>query len=335
MAAYLDHPIRGFRERAALQLGSIAAPACVEPLTKALADPDEGVRVYAMMGIDGALKANRGDADFFAAIFPAIAGNLELPDSLGYAPRLLLQIDRDRALPLLLSPRSLSLENGQLEYVLRALNEVACPIPHSLLLPLLDQLEPIADTHPHTNEFGQALAAYANNPDAATEPKLRSLLFSDDSDIGESAAAALTRLHGLGDIFNRIRAIEAERGFDALSEPRQRYYAVFLYNADVRNGGHVQYLGNFAPRDYRLAVAGLRAIKAPRRAAILQKALEVFGSAGPPEDRERRREILCDELTPRQSEILEILDQQHFDCRENPEILLALYAVDHKADFLP
>ncbi len=328
LATYLDHPVSGFRKQAALNLGSIAAHACIEPLTKALADPEKDVGVYAMIGIGHALDAGRGHPAFFSGIFPAVAQILNQHELMGHAPRLLLRIDQERAVPLLLAPACLTLENPNLDQVLKALNYTAhYPIPRELILPLLEKLEPLAGNYPQSYQFREALVAYANNPDAATEPKLRSLVNSPDKDIGAAAAEALTQMHHLGDIYQRV--IKK----DFLSPPEQLYRAVALYHADVNNGGHLQYLGNFSPLDYRLAIDGLKAMNAPARAAILQKALEVFGPSGPPEDRGRRRDIVYDELTDAQNDLLRDLDQRYYDGKENVELLLALYAVDHKEAF--
>jgi hypothetical protein len=109
---------------------------------------------------------------------------------------------------------------------------------------------------------------------------------------------------------------------------------VFLYDADVRNGGHLQYLGNFSPREFRLAIDGLRAIRAPERAAVLEEALQVFGRASPPKSRSRRHQILSS-LTKQQRKFLSDLDQRYFGCQEDVDKLLALYAVEHKREFPP
>ena len=342
LAAYLDHPVRGMRKRAALCLGSIAAPDCIEPVKRALADPDKEVHFDTMMGIERALKLSPGsdrspshaDRAFLNDVFPAIARLLNERDWAGHAPRILLRIDRERAIPLLLAAKCLSPANPNLEHILRALNDAHYQIPHRLLLPLLTKLDSRSGMPAVARPFAQALIAYANNPEAATEAKLRSLLASPDETIAAKAAEALAVMRGMDKIFHRILQIEKRDGFDALSEPQKRYYAVFLYDADVRNGGHLQYLGNFAPRDFHLAVYGLRAVQAPKRAAILEEGLQVFGRSAPPKSRRRRHQIL-NGLTKRQRKVLSDLDQRYYEGRENVNKLLALYAVNHKKEFAP
>ncbi len=83
----------------------------------------------------------------------------------GLASKLLAQIDVLSAAPILLDPKQLSLDNPQLEHAIDALNESYTPIPHEILLPLIDQLGPPIDKYPRDYQLAQALLAYARNPD--------------------------------------------------------------------------------------------------------------------------------------------------------------------------
>jgi hypothetical protein len=213
-----------------------------------------------MIGVERAIKENRGERVFFDEIFPALAGVLNhLNYTTRNAPRILIRIDRERAIPKLLSPELLSIDNPQLQEVLAALNLARHPIPHARLFPLMRQLEPIVDRYPGDYQFGAALVSYACNPDAETETKLRSYLHSPIEIIGQSAGWALMVLNGLE---NAVEDMYGEKGFDGLSEPQKRYEAVRMYDAEVNNGGHSQYFGNSSGGDCRWAIEGLREMAA-------------------------------------------------------------------------
>ncbi|MEO8128981.1 MAG: hypothetical protein ABJF23_10775 [Bryobacteraceae bacterium] len=188
LAKYLDNPTKRFREVGALGVGNIAAADCIGPVTKALADKDGSVRGYTMIGVYRALKENRGERVFFDGIFSAIAGGLNHKN--GDAPKILVSIDRERAIPILIASENLSIANPQLQHILAALNLARYPIPLMRLLPLMHQLESTADRYPGCYQYAQALISYAHNPDAETKSKLRLNLASSVDIVKECAAWA-------------------------------------------------------------------------------------------------------------------------------------------------
>jgi hypothetical protein len=72
--------------------------------------------------------------------------------------------------------------------VIAALNQARCAIPHDLLLPLIAQLEPLADQYQRSQELDEALLAYARNPDTQIEARLRGLLQSPIEEVQTGAA---------------------------------------------------------------------------------------------------------------------------------------------------
>jgi HEAT repeat protein len=208
LTGYLDHPEAGFRECAARKLAGFALTDCAAPVSKALTGVDDGVRRSALNGLFGAVcrarmaavhGAKHGDAEFFRVIFPALAQLLQWPGMDGYVPSLLAWIDFERALQLFLAPSCLSLDNPQLEYVLEELNCARHPIPHELLLPLIEHLEPRANEYKRASQLGQALIAYGIHPDADAERKFRTLLASSSEEVAARAAEGLAAMKGLGD----------------------------------------------------------------------------------------------------------------------------------------
>jgi len=69
-------------------------PTAWGPVSKALADKDDSVRSYAMIGVERAIKENRGERVFFDEIFPALEGVLNhLNYTTRNAPRILIRIE--------------------------------------------------------------------------------------------------------------------------------------------------------------------------------------------------------------------------------------------------
>jgi hypothetical protein len=186
---YLSDADPRFRKHGAWVLGGIGMENCIEPVKQILTGSDRGLRTSVMMGIGRALANGRGAPEFFEAIRPCLVNLLKVEGPFGAGvPGLLAQIDPRYAAPILLSPEQFSLENPELCNVIAALNQARCAIPHDLLLPLIAQLEPLADQYQRSQELDEALLAYARNPDTQIEARLRGLLQSPIEEVQTGAA---------------------------------------------------------------------------------------------------------------------------------------------------
>ena len=334
MAQYVDHEDDDFRKHAALTLGTIGDSECIEPMLNALADEADYVRSYAMMGIQRGIEADRSTKGFLDAMFPALVGLLDRDDSSvsGTAPSLLLAIDADRAVPILLSPEYFTVENRKLRDIIRALNSAGHKIPHAKLLPLLAAIEPLVDEYPHDYEYAAALTAYAYNPDASAQDTFSAALRSRNAGIEAAAAEALATLAGITSALDIVFDAIDHLGFDGLTLPQKHYFAVFLYDDEVRNGGHSQYFVNSSGDFWKSAIEGLKAIDAPERATILQGAIVLFGATGPSENRDARHRQLA-RFSRRRDESLHALDSRYYACKENVPALLAQFTIQHAQHF--
>lgn len=331
---FVDHADSYFRGLAAIALGNIGTVECIEPILKLLADPEGSVWSSAMIGIQMGCNGQRCRPEFCDAVFPAVANRLVDDDGSLYdvAPGVLLAIDRERAMSILLSEKFFSASNGQLNDVLRSLNEAGCRIPHTSLLPLLKQLQPLSNEYPHSSEYSEALIAYAHNPDAAAEELLRMELLAADKRVQLAAAKALAICAGIPDATSVVLDKKRHLGFDALSEPQQLYYATFGYAAEVVNGGHTQYFVNSSGAQWKTVLRALTAVRAAEIEKILQEAVAVFGPDEPSVDDDTRHRQLAS-FSKRQNEALQSLDNRYYECRENLEGLLLLFAIEHKEHF--
>lgn len=156
---------------------------------------------------------------------------------------------------------------------------------------------------------------------------------SENDTIKEYAAEGLAILSGVPDA--RGVALDAldHLGFDALPAPQKYYCAVFIYDAEVRNGGHAQYFVNSSGDNWRAAIDSLDAIGATAKAGVLREATSLFGSDGPSENNDKRHHQLAG-FSQQQDETLETLDRKYYACEENIESLLAQYALSHREHFV-
>lgn len=329
LAKFVAHEDPEFRKKAAYLLGKIGTEECADAVRKALADEDEYVRSFAMMGVqhgldDGRPMVLRGE------VFPAVA---ELLDREGdHSAELLLTIDAERAVPIMLSPRFFRSENRYVFEILRALNEAGHKVPLDKLLPLLEAEKAlIHEEYPHDYAYAAALKAYALNPDAAAERSIRAQLGSSNEQVRVAASEALMILGGVTDPWQFVIDIAEERGLEALSVPQRQYYAVFMYDSEVNNGGHSQYFFNPSGETWEDALAGLTAIGANERAKVLREAVEVTGRYRPAANAESAFDQL--ERSDGRTATLSELDDRYYACDEVVESLLAQYALSHKNEF--
>lgn len=331
---YMQHQDDYFRKYAAVALGNIGTAECIAPMLVALDDAEESVRSFAMMGIQRGIEAERCSVEFLDAMFPALTKllNRDDDDSFGRAPQLLLKINTDRALPVLLSQEYFTTENRKLRYIIKALNVAGHRIPHEQLLPLLRSEQLLIDEYPRYYNYAEALIAYAHNPDAAAEDTLRAELRSTNTWVQEAAAEGLAILSGISNAREVVFEAVKSEGFEKLSVPRKHYFAVLMYDAEVNNGGHSQYFVNPTGENWKEAIAGLKAIGAENRAAILLDATAVFGPAGPAVDTEARRKQLR-AFTKQQEDFTSALDGRYYNCEGNIESLLSQYAISNREHF--
>lgn len=334
LAKYIDHEDDHFRKQAAIALGNIGNSECVAPMLTALDDDDDYVRSYAMMGIERGIEGQRCTEDFLNAMIPALTKLLNRDDGSisGTAPELLLTIDTDRAMPILLSPEYFTIENKEVHYIIRALNAAGHKIPHDILLPFLKAVRPLIDKYPHDYDYAEALMAYAHNPDSSAEQVFRTELKSSNEKVQEAASEALAVLSGVTNAREVVFDALDNQGFDQLPGPQKHYYAVFIYDAEVNNGGHSQYFVNSSGDHWRSALEGLTAIGANARAKILHEATSLFGTAGPSVDNDPRHRQLA-RFSKQQDKSLDELDSRYYSCDENIDALLAQYALKNKEHF--
>ena len=335
LVKFLTHPDPAFRRDAARTLAHISTPDCIEPVKEALADPDKQVRAHTLIGIRHAVLLEPRHGEFLRAIFPSVLrmldqGTYDLDGPAG----VLAAIAPAEAAPILESPRYFNTRNPQILEVLRALNQSRAKVPAAILRPFIDELE---RDPKRAGQLAEALLLYALNPDAGAEARFRAHLYSAESLVSDAAAGGLEVLGGI-DPHEVVSSLYRERGFNKMSKPQQYFEAIEDYKEEVDNGGHDQYFRNSTGDQYGIALEGLRAIGAGSKVDILVRAIGAFASATPSALNQDRR-VEMNEFSDRQDAILRAADQKFYNSEKQPqerlEVLLMLYALNHKADFAP
>jgi hypothetical protein len=339
LARYLAHPDPKFRRQAAWVLGRIGTPDCLEPVKKALADTDREVRQYALIGLMHGLEAHQRNETFLRGVFPAL---VPLISTDAYSPRnpseVLIAIDTAHAVPILESPQYFTVGNPRLNEILTALDSDHIKVPHALLLPVLGELEPLADKDKKREwDYAAALILYARNPDARAESRFRIRVDSQSSTLASIGAKGLEILAGINP-HEVVWALYEHRGFAAMTVPQQYYHAVVDYAAEVNNGGHHQYFYNSTSDIYETAIEGLRTIGATSKVKILSDATRAFAPRRPaPGNAERRRQMEL--FGGPQDAKFAAADKSFYGSEERPgerlSVLLTLYALNHRSDFGP
>jgi hypothetical protein len=336
LAPLVEHRQSYFRKHAALALGNIANDDCVMPLAGALADRDDYVRSYALMGMQYATEAGRAAPRFRRVMFPPVAALVHATGLKNYntaeeAPRCLLGLDRDCAARLLLGRTCLRIDHPNLDRILQALNGAEVPVPARRLLRLLDEF--FAADKVDDGACAAALAALPRSDAPGAEQVLHEARARwPDSQAADAASEALAALHGVADPTGFVLDRLDEAGFSGLSRQQKMYYCAWLLNAEVRNGGFAQYFVNSSGNQARTALEGLETIGAPRAAAVLERAMQLFGVAGPARGRDRRHGQLA-EMSPGQDAEMEDIDDAYYQQAENLDALLLQYAMLHRDHF--
>jgi hypothetical protein len=110
--------------------------------------------------------------------------------------------------------------------------------------------------------------------------------------------------------------------------PGQRaLYALHWTNSEVCNGGFHQYFWNSTGMLAPVAVEGARLVGANEYAAVVERALSIFGGHTPPSGDERRERL--DRLSDDESQLLDQCDQRWYELLRNPDTELEGYLARH------
>ncbi len=116
----------------------------------------------------------------------------------------------------------------------------------------------------------------------------------------------------------------AKVGFEPLTETEKVLATVWTFAAEVANHGFAKYYSREAGNTAFYAPVALTKIGASGLAEIAAKANAIFGTGGPPADRDARLGLVR-ALDDRARKSLEALETQYFESPEDVDDLLEAY----------
>ncbi|MCA9277829.1 MAG: DUF4375 domain-containing protein [Phycisphaeraceae bacterium] len=324
------------RKHAAFVLGSAGNDNVVDALRVSLADEDDYVRSYAMMGMIRALKASRTTSRYRKDLYKAVESLVYRRDKTvsGEAPLCLLGLDRERAIEFLTNPENLTLGKNGLEYVLKALRMCDATVPETLLLKFAIELEKDIATYPNDYVMSEVLLLLANIDSDAAREVIAHAGHSPSARVQEFGMMAQLQRHGITNpyhpAFDRLDAL----GWDGVSQPERHVLAVRICIDQIENGGFTQYFFNSAGDNWPDAVAGFEAMGNITDYALLAEAAKMFGAAEPSTDRDERQQQLA-KVIRKNEETFSPLDRAFYEDKGSRELLLLRYIAKHAEHFGP
>lgn len=265
---------REHNRRAAVR--NLATLACDESIAFCLeALHDEDVKSAVTVGIGWAIKRGHASPKFLSAMFDALvpfaAG--EAPTRNSNAPRVLVDIHKDRAEVVLASERCIRIENGVLHAVLGALNNIRARVEPRLLLPLIEHTRENVGDYFFDNAHARAVTALALSDPIAAKAPLHAALRSTSQDVREGAVEGMRRVYGLRHPLDSFPE-ESPR-------PAHVVWDVMDLKLEIETNGMSALFVNHRPLWWRQVIASLDEIEAPHTAALVRAAARVVGLDDP------------------------------------------------------
>lgn len=289
----VDSPQKEVRKTVALHLASTGRADAVTVLSKFLHDEDSYVRSSVRIGVDRALSSGRSEEDFRLKIYDLLLAQCdqEWHSAGNDCPKTLINLDAERAAHDLADPKWFASANRSAWRILEACNEAGILLPESLTRPLLERSLPLATgetCYPHQYLVAGALGALTIAIGERVRPLLESSLNNEQDEIQEAAARGIARLSGSDDpagfVFSRLDAV----GFDGLTDPQKVFYLAFVFDAEVCNGGIMQFFGNSSGDHAAETLDALAELGHPEAEAALRGAMRLVGPLSREADRDMR-----------------------------------------------
>lgn len=318
------------RASAAFVIGKVGSLEAIQVLSTLATTPNEHDFVMGLVGLQypagkGQLSARAGDA-----LFELLRGAVPLMEENTFdALTLMLDVDQTRAVAELAGDDALQPGSPRLHDVLRALAVHEVELDHARLLALLESLDPLRDAYPHTNSIQWTLTVLGQHGRASDRTLFERWMNDEDHWIVEGTAKALAASYGLRDWQEQLLDDE-DHGTDRSIEAKY-VHAVWLLDAEVKNGGFHQYFVNSSGDDWKTALAGLKALGLKRKAKILRASAKRFGWGGPPTDRGQRIDQMA-KLAGGEGDDLDFdkQDERWYESPENVTPALVRYVVGNR-----
>jgi hypothetical protein len=262
-------------------------------LRQLLNDADGYVRSYVCMGIDWAVKEQRASEIFLQAMYPLVLDQCDQKWAVASndAARTLIAIARQRAAIDLCAERFLSKRNSEVHRILQACNSEGIILPEEKVRSLLDHSLPMTSEekcYPLQYIVAGALRSLARSMGAQAEPLLRSAMDNRHKEIQEAAADGLAILAGVGDPVRFVLDLLRHKAFEDLTPAQKVVYCAFMFDAEVCNGGLLQFFGNSSGEHVSETLRALQVLGHSEGEHALSTAVKLAGPLSKETDRELR-----------------------------------------------
>jgi len=332
LAPFLNDPSVEIRKDAALAIAKTGAPSIVPLVKKALLDPDDYVREYALMGLEFALDRHGLAEIAHQDLFPSVLALIREGKNADKATDILFGLNNDKAKDYFLSEESFTDDSPMLSECLKTLANANVAVPRDRLLGLIKSLESKKMEYPRTDALGGALLLLGQQKNAEDREFLRQRTSNPNEAVAQGAADGLLSSYGLQGFEQRLWDKENQSGFDGLSQQQKFYCAVNECDGEINNGGLAQYFVNSSGDHWPDAIAGFEAMGMKGRLAILKEATALFGNEGPSTNREIRQDQLA-KLYRKNDSAFAALDSRYYDSSEIIEVWSYRYVFEHPEGF--
>ena len=328
---FLDHESDDIRKECILAVAQSGLGGALPSIAIALKDEDEYVRSYTLIGLKRAWESKTLSPKLAAGVLPELEALIIANREVEECSRLLSLIEPERASAFLTSDAVLSPQSKSIHEVIRSIRDFDFEVSRDRVLDLYKKLSTREMKYPNNYAVGELLALLGTMHNPQDKTLLEEMSQHSEEQVSKGAAAGLLSFHGLGDFKKRIWNRESSDS-EQLNKEQQMYLAVFMFDAEVNNGGHSQYFFNSSGNDWQNALDGLKAMGLVDRAAIFQKSLDYFGSQGPSPERSTRQKQLSKIFRKHEAEFNE-LDSQYYDSKESIEVRSIRFVIQHARQF--
>ncbi len=319
----------------------LASTGCVRvvPLLRQLMQDDDGyVRSYVAMGIGRAADAGEMDPEFRQQAYDLLLSQLDANwvGALNDAATYLIAVDLGRASRDLGDERWLDLANNNAHRIIAACNDAKLKLPAPLLWRLLNEALPRAvgeRYYPLGYVVAAALTALTMLPGVDVRPTAEQLLGHHDDKIREAAAMAIAHLSAAPDPVRFVLGrIHHDGGYDSLTREQRVVYLAWLFDAEVCNGGLLQFFGNSSGDHASDTLLVLNDLAHKEAEHALAEAVQIVG----PLAREPERELRLTAFEGRFDELraaFDPLERAYYKTAAKLREAWLLYAADHPEHF--
>jgi hypothetical protein len=288
----LDPEVRDFAAEIAARTGASAA---VPLVAAALKDPDCGRLV--LTGVWYAARFG-SDPEFKKGVAPhLIPWTLRQTESgENHAITALPEFDPDLARSALLQPEFLDRDDATAVQIIKAFTEAGLAVPLDVVRCQLERWEPkLKASRGGGADFlawKTCICALAFHHPEDAVIKVQSVVTKWPG-CSDSLSEVLLHAAGITGIYYRLCdfADDAAR-FETLPHPARLYFAASYFLSDWENGGVGQALSNSTGDYAHLAKQGFAAAGDTWTCSYLDKVFALFGSEGPPLNREARQQLM-------------------------------------------